>query len=322
MTRFTRPLWRCLGLLLACSPGLLAQSNPTPCTSNMRFGSILNNVQITREGYLMLGHMIATCLPEPARQSNSNYPYNPDDGGKFSIVLKTAKGQTLTTYVWSVEKISSLWELKDYKVVGGQAAIKALAPGDYGLEFAVEDKPFHRFPFTVATKKSEDIYEPGMIYLLNGAWEEYGVFYVYKPDRYTQFFVWLRDTGKPRTTAVPIAMKLIRKSDSRVMAMTRPDNAVKLATEWKRFTLSFNPVNEEGQLTNAGEFHASEILKTDGAYVVKLTLDGKPYGEYEFVIKGGQIQAQGRQLRDANNPLQQLEDINNVWYLKRKVGAQ
>lgn len=318
MIQLIRLLLAGLGLLLSCSSALLAQNNSGTCAPNMRFGSILNNVQITGEGYLMLGNMIATCLPQPVRQSSSNYPYNPDDGGKFSIVLKTAKGQALTTYVWSVEKISSLWELRDYKVVGGQAAIKPLTPGDYVLEFALEDKPFHRFPFSVATQKSEDIYAPGTVYLLNGAWEELGVFYVYKPDRYTQFFVWLRDTGKPRQQAVPVAMKLLRKSDGKLLAMTRPDNAVKLTSAWNRFTLSFNPVTEDGQLTNAGEFHASEILKTDGAYLVKLSLDGKPYGEYEFVIKGGQIQAQGRQVRDPASPLQQLEDINNSWWLKRR----
>lgn len=311
-----RTLCLCFGLLFCRAAQ--AQNNSAPCTPNMRFGSILNHVQITSQSRLMLGNMIATCLPEPSRKSNSPYPYNPDDGGKFSILLKTAKGQTLTTYIWSVEKISNLWELRDYKVVGGEAAIKPLMPGDYVLEFAVEDKAFHRFPFSVATKKSEDIYEPGTVFMLNGVWEEYGVFYVYKPDRYTQFFVWLRDTGKPRSQAIPIEMKLLRKSDGKLLAMTRPDNAVKLAAEWKRFTLSFNPVTETGQLTNAGEFHASEILKTDGAYVVKLMLDGKPYGEYEFAIKGGQLQPTGRQVRDAANPLQYIEDINNAWWLKRK----
>lgn len=319
MIRFLRKLFPWASVALICAP-TFAQTDP--CTPNMRYGSILNNLQITRDGYLMFGNMIATCLPEPARRSTSPFPYNPDDGGKFSMVVKTAKGQTLSTYVWSVEKITSLWELRDYKVVGGRDAIKPLAPGDYVLEFALEDKPFHRFPFSVAAKKSEDIYDPGTFPVLNGAWEEYGVFYVYKPDRYTQFFVWLRDIGKPRTTAIPIAMKLIRKSDQRLMAMTRPDNAVKLTAEWRRFTLSFNPVNEEGQLTNAGEFHASEILKTDGAYLVQLSLDGKSYGEYEFTIKGGQIQPQGRQTRDAATALQMIEDVNNAWYLKRKGGAE
>lgn len=316
MLHLLRKLLPWAGLVVTCAP-TLAQSNPASCAPTMRYGSILNHLQITREGYLMFGNMIATCLPPPARQSASHFPYNPDDGGKFSIVVKSAKGQLLTTYVWTVEKISTLWELRDYKVVGGQTAIKPLVPGDYLLEFALEDKPFYRFPFSVATKKNEDIYDPGLLYLLNGAWEDYGVFYPYKPDRYTQFFVWLRDTGKPRTTATPIEMKLIRKGDNRLMARTRPDNAVKLRPEWTRFTLSFNPVTDDGQLTNSGEFHSSEILKTDGVYVVKLAVDGKPYGEYELTVKGGQIQPQSRQLRDAANALQGIEDIPNAWWLKR-----
>ena len=319
MCRFLRKLIPWAGVLFTCTTVVAQNVAPNnACTPTMRFGSILNNVQISRDGYLMLGNMIATCLPEPVRKGSSAYPYNPDDGGRFSIVVKTAKGQLLTTYVWSVEKISTLWELRDYKVIGGQASIKPLTSGDYVLEFALEDKTFYRFPFSVASKKSEDIYEPGIFPILNGAWDEYGVFYIYKPDRYTQFFVWLRDTGKPRTQPTPIAMRLIRKSDNRLLAMTRPDNAVKLTSDWKRFTLSFNPVTEDGQLTNSGEFHASEILKTDGVYLVQLTLDNKPYGEYEFAIKNGQIQPQGRQVREAANAMQFIEDINNAWYLKRK----
>ncbi|MFN0121524.1 MAG: hypothetical protein ACKV2V_13610 [Blastocatellia bacterium] len=319
MHHFIRALFLCVGLSLLCSLNAVAQSNPTVCAPGMRFGSILNQLQINFEGRLTPGKMIATCLPDPVRVTNSAFPYNPDDGGKFSMTLKTSGGSPLTTYVWSVEKVSSLWELRDYKIVGGYEAAKPLVPGNYLLEFAIEDKPFYRFPFSVATKKSEDVYAPGTMYLLNGAWEEYGVFYYYKPDRYSQFLVWLRDTGKPRQQAVPVEMKLLRKSDNRLLAMTRPDNAVKLRATWNRFTLSFNPVTEDGQLTNAGEFHASEILKTDGVYVVRLALDGQLYGEYEFTVKGGQILMQGRQAREAATSMQQIEDVGNAWYLKRRA---
>ncbi|HZS03680.1 MAG TPA: hypothetical protein VFD58_02280 [Blastocatellia bacterium] len=318
MLRNLRVLFGCSSLLLCIAHTAAAQNNNTACAPNMRFGSLLDGVQISGQGRLVFGEMIATCLPEPARQSSSNYPYDPDDGGKFSTVVKRASGEALTTYVWYVEKISSLWVMNHYKVVGGEAAIKPLTPGDYVLEFAVEDKPFLRLPFSVATTKNEDIYNPGTIYLLNGAWNDYGAFWYLKPERYTQFLVFLRDTGKPNRQGTPVDLKLIRVKDNKVLATSRPDDAVRLKPSWNLFKLSFNPVSDTGEPAASGEFHASEVLKTDGNYLVRLSLDGKLYGEYQFTVKGGQIQYQGRQLRDPASPLVQIEDVNNSWWIRRR----
>jgi hypothetical protein len=96
-----------------------------------------------RDGRLQVGTLYAVCLPAPAQQSTSNYPYDPDGGGKLSTIVKTADGKTLNTYVWYAESIGGLWELSRYKVLGGYQAVKPLTAGNYLLEFAIEDKPFY-----------------------------------------------------------------------------------------------------------------------------------------------------------------------------------
>src|SRR5262249_32208774 len=124
----------------------------------MRLWQVLSGVTISNTGVLSLGKFYAVCLPDPPRQSSSAYAYDPDDGGKFSTVLKTADGQILATYVWYAEKASTLWEIDRYKVVGGPSAINPLAPGDYVLEFASVDERQHRFqPEGMAKLSAQDV---------------------------------------------------------------------------------------------------------------------------------------------------------------------
>jgi hypothetical protein len=114
------------------------------CTPGVSFWKLLGEVSVGyRDGRLQVGRLYAVCLPAPAQQSTSNYPYDPDGGGKLSTIVKTADGKTLNTYVWYAESIGGLWELSRYKVLGGYQAVKPLTAGNYLLEFAIEDKPFY-----------------------------------------------------------------------------------------------------------------------------------------------------------------------------------
>ena len=75
---FIASLLPCLSLVTQAQPKL------NSCTPNLRFGSVLKAVQISADGRLQLSEMVATCLPDPTRSSNSNYPYDPDGGGTLS----------------------------------------------------------------------------------------------------------------------------------------------------------------------------------------------------------------------------------------------
>ena len=168
-----------------------------------------------------INKLYAVCLPTPAQQSTSNYPYDPDGGGKLTTLVKTADGKVLNTYVWYAESIGGLWELSRYKVIGGYQTVKPLSAGSYVLEFAADDKPFTRFPFTVVEGKNEDPYQPaGTRYFIEGAWNEYGnIFYQRNdPQSSLTFTTWVQDKrGNESKTSTPYEAKLINLKDGKAI---------------------------------------------------------------------------------------------------------
>lgn len=292
------------------------------CTPGVSFWKLLEEVRIGySDGRLNMGRMYAVCLPAPAKQSTSNYPYDPDGGGKLSTMVKTADGKLLNTYVWYAESIGGLWELSRYKVLGGYEAVQPLAAGNYLLEFAVDDKPFYRFPFSVAVIKSDDPYAPaGNRYFIEGAWNDYGNLYYQRndPQSILTFTTWVQDkAGHQNKNAVPYDMKLINTRDGRVLAVN--DGALRLEPRWGKAALNFR--------TNGGGanayFKAGDLLKEDGRYTVRLNINNKPYGEYPFVVKGGRIELQGKQVREKTDPMVYIVDYLSggrytSWWIKRE----
>ena len=216
MTRILNALALALALALVQAPAARAQNAPAPCVApGVSFWSLLESVGVGyADGRLTVGRLYAVCLPAPARASASNYAYDPDGGGKLSTLVKTADGRVLNTFVWNAESIGGLWEMSRYKVVGGPQAVKPLGAGSYLLEFAVEDKPFYRFPFSVVEGKNEDPYQPpGQRYFVEGPWNEYGnVFYQRNdPQSSFKFTTWVQDkSGRPAQRSVPYEAKIVR----------------------------------------------------------------------------------------------------------------
>ena len=161
MDRRSLSLISILAFALFLIPDAHSQPAQKPCTPGITFWKLLEEVRVGyNDGRLGLGTLYAVCLPTPSRKSTSNYPYDPDGGGKLSTIVKSSDGKVLNTYVWYAEKIGGLWEMSRYKVVGGYEAVKPLAAGSYLLEFAIDDKPFYRFPLSIVVVKSDDPYEP------------------------------------------------------------------------------------------------------------------------------------------------------------------
>jgi len=254
------------------------------CEPKVDMGALLNNVRVS--GSLYISGLYARCLPEPSKVSSSSFEYNPYDGGKLSTVLKDKNGQVLNTLVWYGHNIQSLWEMERYEVVGGAQALKKLAPGSYSLEFAVEDKVFQKFPFSVSTRESSDQFRPETLYILDGAWSDYAELYAPNLDRFIQLFVWLRnDAGlndaKPRAT--PFHVKLVRESDKKILAEDS-EGKLNLSPAWNQYKLSFRRAGG-----GEGEFKLNEILATDGKYRIDLELDGKPRSSYSFSVSQGKL---------------------------------
>ncbi|HUP95198.1 MAG TPA: hypothetical protein VM164_09820, partial [Burkholderiales bacterium] len=139
-----------IALAALCFLIIPAAQAQTSCIPGITFGSLLGSLRVGYgDGRLRVERLYAVCLPAPARQSKTNYPYEPDDGGLLSMRVKSADGQLLYTYVWYAERIGTIWELSRYKVVGGHESVKPLAAGDYLLEFAADEKLFSRFAFSI-----------------------------------------------------------------------------------------------------------------------------------------------------------------------------
>jgi hypothetical protein len=292
------------------------------CTPGVSFWKLLDGVSVGyRDGRLQVGTLYAVCLPTPAQQSTSNYPYDPDGGGKLSTIIKTSDGKTLNTYVWYAESIGGLWELSRYKVVGGYQAVKPLTAGNYLLEFAIEDKPFYRFPFSVVVVKNDDPYQPeGNRYLIEGPWNEYGnIFYQRNdPQSVLTFTTWIQDkAGHQSKTAVPYDLKLVNTRDGRVIASD--SGSLRLEPRWLEAKLLLRPAGGD---QNA-YFKAGDLLREDGRYSVRLNIDNKQYGEYPFVVKGGRIELQGKQIREKTDPMVYITDYLSggrytSWWIERK----
>lgn len=127
----------CVLLMFGARVAPAQKPGEADCAPGVTFASLLGSVGIGyTDGRLSLGRLYAVCLPPPTRTSASNYPYDPDGGGKLSTVLKRADGQTLGTYVWYAESIGGLWEMSRYKVVGGAASVKPLSQGYFEISNA------------------------------------------------------------------------------------------------------------------------------------------------------------------------------------------
>ena len=292
------------------------------CTPGISYWKILDEVRVGyNDGRLALGRLYAVCLPAPGKPSTSNYPYDPDGGGRLTTLVKSADGKVLNTYVWYAESIGGLWEMSRYKVLGGPETVKPLAAGNYVLEFAVEDKPFYRFPFSVAVIKNDDPYAAeGNRYFIEGAWNEYGNVYYQRndPQSILTFTAWLQDkAGHQNKNSVPYELKLINSRDGRVLAAH--DGTLRLEPRWLKAQLNFRP---SGGNPN-DYFKAGDLLREDGRYSVRLTINNKLYGTYPFVVKAGRIELQGKQIRENTDPMVYIVDYLSggrytSWWIKRE----
>ena len=308
-------------LLLSGAP---ASAQQTPCSPGISFWSLLDSVSIGYDdGRLNISRLYALCLPAPAKQSTSNYAYDPDGGGKLTSVIKSADGKVLGTYVWYATSIGGLWELSSYKVIGGPQSVKPLIAGNYLLEFAAEDKPFGRFPFSVFEGKNDDPYQPaGTRYFIEGAWNDYGNIYYQRndPESVLKFTTWVQDkSGHQSKTPVPYDLKLINLKDGK--AIGEDASTFALQPRWLKADLLLHPAGGDKNTY----LKAADLLRADGRYSFRLTIDGKLYGEYPFNVKGGKIQLQGKQIRENTDPMLYITDYigggrYTSWWIKRCGG--
>lgn len=116
---------------------------------------------------------------------------------------------------------------------------------------------------------------------------------------------------------MPYDVKIVNARDGRVLATN--DGTLRLEPRWGKAALNFR--------LNGGDrntyFKAGDLLREDGRYSVRLTINNKLYGEYPFVVKGGRIELQGKQIRENTDPMVYIVDYLSggrytSWWIKRE----
>lgn len=308
--------------LPSLAPGQ-AQIAPAPCTSpGISFWKLLDAVSIGyNDGRLTISKLYAVCLPTQPNREESPYGYDPDSGSKISTLVKTTDGKVLSTYVWYAQNVSGLWELSTYKVVGGSQSEKPLTAGNYLLEFAIDGKPFTRFPISVVEGKNDDPYQAaGKRYFIEGAWNDYGnIFYQRNdPQSALSFTTWLQDKrGNEKQATPPYDAKLINLKDGK--SLGEDSGTLRLDPWWLQLKLNLHPPGDKNNYLKA-----ADLLREDGRYTVRVNIDGRLYGDYPFTVKGGRIEFQGKQIREKTNPMDYIVDYlsggrYSSWWIKRET---
>jgi hypothetical protein len=290
------------------------------CTPGISFWSLLGALDVGyADGRLRINKLYAVCLPEPKTPSDSNYAYGPESGGKLTTVIKNSQGEVVNTFVWRAENISGLWELSEYKVLGG--VVKQLDAGHYTLEFLADGALFGRFGFSVATAASDDPYQPaGTRYFLGGPWSECGnIFYQRNdPQSALRFTTWVQDRiTQSKEKLLPYEVQLVRVRDGKVLG--RDKGELHADAQWKPLEVYFR----SGDGAASPEVKAADVLGEDGAYRVRFDMNGK-YGTYSFSVTGGKIPLQGRQLETTEAPSRIVDYLYGgryrSWWIPRSDG--
>jgi hypothetical protein len=307
--------------VLCASATAAEQKTAAPCTPGISFWSLLGALDVGyADGRLRINKLYAVCLPQPKTPSDSNYAYSPESGGKLTTVVKNAQDEVVNTFVWRAENISGLWELSEYKVLGG--VVKQLDTGKYTLEFLADATMFGRFGFSVATAASDDPYQPaGTRYFIDGPWSEYGnIFYQRNdPQSALRFTTWVQERiTQSKEKLVPYEVQLVRERDSKVMG--RDKGELHAEPQWKPLEVYFH----SGDGDASPELKAADLLGEDGAYRVHFEMNGKPVGTYAFTVSAGKIQLQGRQL-ETTEPASRIVDYlyggrYRSWWIPRSAG--
>lgn len=298
-------------LLLAILVLLAGTASAQQYSPAIMHSALLNKVELKSDtGWFHIEGMQAVFLPDPVRKSKSIYAYNPRDGGKLDARLTRADGSLVATFHFYAEKRKPpYWLLNSNELEGGgsRSGFRLTRPGSYVLEFSIEGKPFQRFAFSVWAGAGTDPYHPSPTYVLNGDWNRYGYLYYADavPERPLQFKLWLRSLGSSHSRSATVQLL---DSSGRVLAHSQAGTSYSLHPEWVRYEFTLR--------TKRTFFPASDLLKKDGSYSIRVRLDDQIYGIYPFKVSGHHILRQGRQAPSYRS-LDRIEGGADAWWLEK-----
>jgi hypothetical protein len=191
--------------------------------------------------------------------------------------------------------------------------------GKYELAYYANGTKFYSFPFDLVVGKS-DPYKPSKLMQLNGDWNNYA--YLHKTNEEShgkwEFRIFMRsDDGSFQQTKGQVL--LIRDKDKKVVAVGS-SNFRREAT-WIRQDLMLQKPgkqNDKGEYYSNQDFYANREKLEDGGYTLNFNTDGKLYGAYKFNVKNGEIQPQGRQVRESTDPTNFIEGGGREFWMEKQ----
>jgi hypothetical protein len=195
-----------------------------------------------------------------------------------------------------------------------------LMEGKYNIQFMMDDKLFSEVPVEVVKVENKDPYaKVKEKYFLHGPWNDYALLSWTNPEDlsngeqpklHLKMFYQLEDMLNQGKDDVKIHSELLK--DGKYFATTAKEE-IDLTNTWQSFQNAFFKIPANAQIDT------DKILRKnglpDGKYQIKNYVEGKPR-VFSFEIKGGNIIASGRQVRQSTEPTKFIEGMNEEWFVQ------
>ena len=278
---------------------------------SVMYASLLTNISlIEKTGKFDLGNQIQVVFVK--------------ENQKGTIVVRKADGTALYRQEWHAETIREPYYLVSQQTpvnsqTGETAYEMKLDPGEYALDFLLEDTKFYTFPFSVKKNAPSDPFAGGPYYTLEGDWQDWAYLFNVdaNPDQNLDFKVFLRHTDpNKREKEFKVDVRIVRDKDKKLMCGGPGGlTTFTLNHTWIRYAIMMS--HPEGKAKYGEYFKARDLLAVDGDYTITMDMNGSVAGVWKLSVKNGAFAYAGRTVRGVADPLTFIEGGKDAWWYKR-----
>jgi hypothetical protein len=294
-------------------PTDIASENHQKYPPGIMFSNILNNVTLLhRDGRFNLRNQMQNVfMPE---------------GAKGKVVLLKQGGNEICHWLWDLDTFGSkppykLFSFKQPLKPDGSnlmiTQLKLTEPGEYVLDFYLEEKKFYTFPFTVKILEPANPFDGNKIYVTDGAWNNWGYLYYRDadPEQNLVWKIWMRESEYNQKNH-NVQVTVTRDQDKKLICQSLENMTQRFQHTWVRY--DFDLINPPVKTSGGAYFKAKDLLAVDGPYTLRMMVDGKPYGVWKFNINSGKLNYTGRTVRDKADPMTFIEGGKDAWWYQKQ----